>query len=69
MKSIDESSEEKAGDIKNQAEEIMKRVPKLSEVTKFFRDLFRKSQMESDCIIMSLIYVERLLKQTKGGIR
>jgi hypothetical protein len=25
--------------------------------------------MESDCIIMSLIYVERLLKQTKGGIR
>ncbi|GMH54539.1 hypothetical protein TL16_g01694 [Triparma laevis f. inornata] len=69
MKSIDESSEEKAGDVKDPVAEIMNRVPKLSEVTKFFRDLFRKSQMESDCIIMSLIYVERLLKQTKGGIR
>jgi hypothetical protein len=25
--------------------------------------------MESDCIIMSLIYVERLIKETNGGVR
>lgn len=25
--------------------------------------------MEADCIIMSLIYVERLIKQTNGGVR
>jgi len=56
-------------DLKVMKEEIMARVPSLKEVTKFFADLYRKSQMESDCIIMSLIYVERLLKQTKGGIK
>lgn len=44
-------------------------LPSLNEITQFYRDIFRKSQMESDCIIMSLIYVERLMKETNGGVR
>lgn len=43
--------------------------PSLDEVTKFYRDIFLKAQMESDCIIMSLIYVERLIKRTRGSLR
>jgi hypothetical protein len=43
--------------------------PSLEEITAFYRDVFRRSQMESDCIIMSLIYVERLIKTTEGGLR
>jgi hypothetical protein len=41
----------------------------LDEVTRFYRDIFFKAQMETDCIIMSLIYVERLVKRTAGGLR
>ena len=44
-------------------------LPSLNEITQFYRDIFRKSQMEADCIIMSLIYVERLMKETNGGVR
>ena len=44
-------------------------VPSLEEVTRFYRDIFYKAQMESDCIIMSLIYVERLIKKTGGKLR
>jgi len=44
-------------------------VPSLEEITDFFRFAFNKAQMESDCIIMSLIYVERLLRETNGGVR
>ena len=33
---------------------------------KFFENAFNRSQMESECIIMTLIYVERLVKVTKG---
>ncbi|GMH65608.1 hypothetical protein TrRE_jg2772, partial [Triparma retinervis] len=66
---IEEKDEVDREETKITKEEIISRVPSLKEVTKFFADLYRKSQMESDCIIMSLIYVERLLKQTKGGIR
>jgi len=44
-------------------------VPSLEEITRFYRDIFQKSQMESDCIIMSLIYVEKLMKETNGGVR
>lgn len=43
--------------------------PSLDEVTKFYRDIFLKAQMESDCIIMSLIYVEKLIKRTRGALR
>jgi hypothetical protein len=43
--------------------------PLLDEITMFFRDVFRRAQMEPDCIIMSLIYVERLIKCTNGALR
>ncbi|KAL7551320.1 hypothetical protein ACHAWF_014500 [Thalassiosira exigua] len=43
-------------------------VPTLSEVTDFYRSVFLRSQMEADCIIISLVYVERLVKRTRGGI-
>jgi len=44
-------------------------VPSLDEITAFYSDVFRRSQMETDCIIMSLIYIERLIKVTVGGVR
>eukprot|EP00559_Dactyliosolen_fragilissimus_P002304 CAMPEP_0184860284 /NCGR_PEP_ID=MMETSP0580-20130426/5199_1 /TAXON_ID=1118495 /ORGANISM="Dactyliosolen fragilissimus" /LENGTH=487 /DNA_ID=CAMNT_0027357331 /DNA_START=35 /DNA_END=1498 /DNA_ORIENTATION=- len=44
-------------------------VPSLDEIISFYANVFRKAQMETDCIIMSLIYVERLIKQTKGSVR
>lgn len=50
-------------------ESLESAVPSLDEITNFYRDVFRRSQMESDCIIMSLIYVERLIKATNGGVR
>lgn len=50
-------------------EDIVKSIPSLDEITNFYRDVFRRAQMESDCIIMSLIYVERLIKNTDGGLR
>jgi hypothetical protein len=45
------------------------RSPSLEEVTSFYRDVFFKAQMETDCIIMSLIYVEGLIKRTNGDLR
>lgn len=50
-------------------ESLESAVPSLDEITNFYRDVFRRSQMESDCVIMSLIYVERLIKATNGGVR
>lgn len=44
-------------------------VPSLDDVTKFYRGIFYKAQMEADCMIMSLIYVERLIKRTGGKLR
>jgi hypothetical protein len=44
-------------------------VPTLDEITNFYRDVFLKAQMETDCIIMSLVYIERLIKDTNGGVR
>jgi Cyclin, N-terminal domain len=43
--------------------------PSLDEVCNFYRDIFFKAQMEADCIIMSLIYIERLIKKTAGRLR
>lgn len=37
-------------------------VPTLATVKDFFTLVFSKSQLESDCIIMALIYCERLVK-------
>lgn len=50
-------------------ESVDSAVPSLDAITAFYRDVFRRSQMETDCIIMSLIYVERLIKDTNGGVR
>jgi hypothetical protein len=44
-------------------------IPLLQEICTFYRDVFRRAQMETDCIIISLIYVERLIKSTNGAIR
>lgn len=41
-------------------------VPTLKEIGTFIKHVFARAQMESECIIMSLIYVERLLKATNG---
>lgn len=43
-----------------------RQVPSLSTIVNFFEGIFAKSQMENECIIMSLIYIERLIKVTKG---
>lgn len=44
-------------------------VPTLDDIASFYRFVFYKAQMESDCIIISLIYVERLMRETNGGVR
>lgn len=44
-------------------------VPTLEAITDFYRSIFLRSQMEIECIIISLIYVERLIKMSKGGLR
>ena len=38
-------------------------IPTLDEVICFYQDFYVRSQMEHDTIIMSLIYVERLIKE------
>ena len=43
-------------------------VPSLEEIQLFYQDFYRRSQMEHDTIIMSLIYVERLIKSTHGAL-
>lgn len=45
------------------------KIPTVEEVETFYEEFFRRSQMEHDTIIMSLIYVERLIKRTEGAIR
>ena len=37
-------------------------LPNLSDIVEFYQEFYRRSQMEHDTIIMSLIYVERLIK-------
>lgn len=44
-------------------------VPTLEDITSFYRDIFLRSQMEVDCIVISLIYIERLIKKTLGRLR
>jgi hypothetical protein len=43
-------------------------VPTLLSVIDYFTNIFVKSQLESECIIMALIYCERLVKDTKGRL-
>jgi hypothetical protein len=48
---------------------IPQKIPTVQEVENFYMEFFRRSQMEHDTIIMSLIYIERLIKRTDGAIR
>ena len=41
-------------------------IPSLADIDSFYQKFFQKAQMEHDTIIMSLIYVERLIKETNG---
>ena len=41
-------------------------LPTLADVLAFYEEFYGRSQMEHDTIIMSLIYVERLVKSTNG---
>jgi hypothetical protein len=43
-------------------------VPPLAEVVEFYDAFYRRSQMEHDTIITSLIYVERVIKSTNGAL-
>jgi hypothetical protein len=43
--------------------------PTLEEVTRFYRHVFFRAKMEPDTIIMTLIYVERLIKCSQGRLR
>ena len=56
-------------DYSSDALTTLNNTPSLDEVATFYRDIFFKAQMEADCIIMSLIYVERLIKKTSGRLR
>eukprot|EP00595_Chromulina_sp_UTEXLB2642_P001151 CAMPEP_0196762852 /NCGR_PEP_ID=MMETSP1095-20130614/2923_1 /TAXON_ID=96789 ORGANISM="Chromulina nebulosa, Strain UTEXLB2642" /NCGR_SAMPLE_ID=MMETSP1095 /ASSEMBLY_ACC=CAM_ASM_000446 /LENGTH=413 /DNA_ID=CAMNT_0042114819 /DNA_START=714 /DNA_END=1955 /DNA_ORIENTATION=+ len=44
------------------------RIPTLNEIKDFFMQIFSKSQLESECIIMALIYCERMVKETNGKL-
>ena len=44
------------------------KVPQIEVVVGFFKQIYKKSQLESECIIMSLIYLERLIKDTRGRL-
>ena len=43
-------------------------IPSLSTITDYFRSIFLRSQMEVECIIVSLIYIERVIKLTDGKL-
>merc|ERR1711862_576377 len=43
--------------------------PSLNDIKKFYKSVFYKAQMESDCIIMTLIYIDRLMTKTKNRLR
>lgn len=43
--------------------------PSARRLVSFYRDVFSRGQMELECIVTSLIYVERLLKAARGKFR
>lgn len=65
FKDADFELDDREDETLEEREERMK-VPSLDLVVRFFDNAFSKSQMESECIIMCLIYIERLIKVTKG---
>lgn len=44
-------------------------IPSVQEIARFIQRIYSRAQMESECIIMTLIYVERLLKSTSGFLQ
>lgn len=44
-------------------------IPSVSTIQAFYKEFYQRSQMEHDTIIMSLIYVERLMKATNGALQ
>jgi len=44
------------------------RLPTREAIFSFLQDVFVKAQMEKECILMSFVYLERLLKATRGGL-
>jgi len=43
-------------------------IPSLATITDYFRSIFLRSQMEVECIIISLIYIERVIKLTNAKL-
>mmetsp|Transcript_35818 Transcript_35818/g.45985 ORF Transcript_35818/g.45985 Transcript_35818/m.45985 type:complete len:1225 (+) Transcript_35818:183-3857(+) len=44
-------------------------VPTLIDVYQFFKYIFKTAQLERDCIIMSIIYIDRLLTESSGKLK
>ena len=44
-------------------------MPSVATIRAFYKEFYQRSQMEHDTIIMSLIYVERLMKMTHGALQ
>jgi len=44
-------------------------VPSLIDVYMFYKYIFKTAQLERDCIVMSLIYIDRLLSETVGKLK
>lgn len=40
----------------------VEKVPLLREITAYYRDIYHRTKLKFDCIVLSLIYVERLMK-------
>ncbi|CAM9226548.1 unnamed protein product [Scytosiphon promiscuus] len=43
--------------------------PSYAEVLEFYSYVFKTAQLEKDCVIMSLVYIERVLTETAGKLR
>jgi hypothetical protein len=54
--------------LNNNTSQAAATVPDLKVIEAFYQEFYRRSQMEHDTIIMSLIYVERLIKETNGAL-
>lgn len=39
------------------------------QVLEFYSYVFKTAQLEKDCVIMSLVYIERVLTETAGKLR
>ena len=43
-----------------------KQIPELEKIKDYFNYIFKTAMMESECIIITLIYIERLFVATDG---